>query len=59
MEYPDIDYINEILWIIQKISYHTRKRKRLDEQTIEELLSLTIDLLEIIELYKNDKYDFY
>lgn len=59
MQYPDIDYINEILWIIQEISYHTRKRKKLDEHTIEELLTLAIDLLEILELYRNDKYDIY
>lgn len=56
--YPDIDYINEILWIIQNISYHVRNRKHLDEQIVEELLSYAINLIEILELYKNDKYDY-
>lgn len=59
MEYSDIDYINELNWLIYRLSYHTRKRKKLNEQIIEEMLSLTLNLLDILELYKNDKYDIY
>lgn len=59
MEYPDIDYINELNWLIIQLSYHTRKRKQLNEETIEEMLSLVIDLLDMLELYKHDKYDIY
>lgn len=59
MEYSDIDYINEILFYISEMSYHMRKRKILNEHVIEEMLSLAIDLLNILELYKNDKYDIY
>lgn len=56
MIYPDIDYINELYWLIMQLSLHIRKAKKLDESTINELESLTIDLLEMLELYKNDKY---
>lgn len=52
----DIDYINDIKWLIIRLSYYIRKAKQLDESSIDEMLSLTIDLLEILELYKNDKY---
>lgn len=54
--YLDIDYINDIKWLIIRLSYHIRKAKQLDESSIDEMLSLTIDLLEMLELYKNDKY---
>lgn len=54
--YPDIDYINELYWIIRQLSYHIRKSKQLDEDTINELQSFAIDLLELLEQYKNDKY---
>lgn len=54
--YPDIDYINDIKWLIIRLSYRIRKAKQLDESSIDEMLSLTIDLLEMLELYKNDKY---
>lgn len=54
--YPDIDYINEIKWLIRELSYAIRKAKTLDEDSIIEMQSFTIDLLEILEQYKNDKY---
>lgn len=54
--YPDIDYINEIKWLIRELSYAIRKAKTLDEDSINEMQSFTIDLLEILEQYKNDKY---
>ena len=55
----DIDYINDIYWIIIKLSHYIRhNNKKLNEPIIEEMLSLTIDLLQLLELYKNDKYDY-
>lgn len=59
MGYSDIDYINEILFYITEMSYRMRKRKTLNEQDIAKMISLTIDLLDILELYQNDKYDIY
>lgn len=57
MEYPDIDYINELNWLISELSHRIRKRKQLNEETIEEMISLVIDLLDMLQLYKHDKYD--
>lgn len=59
MGYSDIDYINEILFYTTEMSYRMRKRKTLNEQDIAKMISLTIDLLNILELYQNDKYDIY
>lgn len=56
MIYPDIDYINELYWIIMKLSYYIRKSKTLSEDRINEMETLTIDLLDMLELYKQDKY---
>lgn len=58
MIYQDIDYINEFYWIIRQLSYYVRKAKQLDESTINEMQSFAIDLLELLEQYKNDKYDY-
>lgn len=58
MIYKDIDYINEFYWIIRQLSYYVRKAKQLDESTINEMQSFAIDLLELLEQYKNDKYDY-
>ena len=56
MIYSDIDYINELYWIIMKLSYYIRKSKKLSESKISEMESLTIELLDLLELYKEDKY---
>ena len=56
MIYPDIDYINELYWIIMKLSYYIRKSKKLSEDKINEMETLAIDLLNMLELYKQDKY---
>lgn len=58
MKYPDIDYINELKFYILELSYYVRKRKNLDKRTIEKMMSLTIDLLQMLELYLDDKYDY-
>lgn len=52
----DIDYINDMKYLILKLSYIIRHAKHLDESSIDEMLTLTIDLLQILEFYKNDKY---
>ena len=54
----DIDYMNDLYWIIMQLSHYIRKSKKLSESTIDEMFSLTIDLLELLEQYKNDKYDY-
>lgn len=56
MIYPDIDYINELYFLIMKLSYYIRKSKKLSEDKIDEMESLTIDLLNLLEQYKQDKY---
>lgn len=58
MKYPDIDYINELKFYILELSYYVRKRKNLDKRIIEKMMSLTIDLLQMLELYLDDKYDY-
>ncbi len=55
MVYPDIDYINDILFYISELSYHIRKRKYLNEEIVQEMITLTIDLLNILQLYIDDK----
>lgn len=52
----DIDYINDIKCLVLRLSYIIRHARHLDESSIDEMLTLTIDLLQILELYKNDKY---
>ncbi len=58
MKYPDIDYINEISFYIIELSYHIRKRKKLNEEAVSDMINLTIQLLDILNLYLNDKYDY-
>lgn len=58
MGYPDIDYINEMKYYVSEISYHLKNRKYLNEDIAQDLLTLAIDLMEMIELYINDKCDY-
>ncbi len=58
MEYPDIDYINEILYYVMELSHRIRKRKNLNEEVVQELLTLNIQLMNILELYLSDKYEY-
>lgn len=58
MEYSDIDYINEILYYVMELSHHIRKSKTLNEEVVQELLTLNIQLMDILELYLSDKYDY-
>ncbi|MEG2464385.1 MAG: hypothetical protein RSA87_04315 [Malacoplasma sp.] len=54
----DIEYINDMYWLIMKLSHKIRNRKKLNESEIDELLTLSIDLLNLLEMYKSDKYDY-
>ena len=56
--YPDIDYINEIFFYSFEIFKKVRKRKTLDEDVVNEMISLSISLLDILELFLSDKYDY-
>lgn len=56
MQLTDIDYINELYWIIMQLSYNIRHVKKLDEESINELETFSIDLLNLLEQYKQDKY---
>lgn len=56
MQITDIDYINELYWIIMQLSYNIRHAKELDEESINELETFSIDLLNLLEQYKQDKY---
>lgn len=56
MQITDIDYINELYWIIMQLSYNIRHVKELDEESINELETFSIDLLNLLEQYKQDKY---
>ena len=56
-EFPDIDYRNDIYYIVMRLSLYIRLNKyKLSEDSINDMISLTIDLLDMLELYKNDKY---
>lgn len=54
--YTDIDYIKEIKWLIKQLYFDIKTTKKLNEDTINEMQSFAIDLLEILEQYKDDKY---
>ena len=56
--YSDIDYINEIYFYVSEILNHIRARKYLDDDIVNKMINLTLDLLDILELYINDKYDY-
>ena len=56
--YPDIDYINEIYYYSFEILKKVKPKRKLDEESINEMISLAISLLDILELYLNDKYDY-
>lgn len=57
--YPDIDYINDMYFYIIELSYHIRKAKKLNETSVNEMISLTIDLLNILQQYLDDIYNDY
>lgn len=56
--YPDLDYINEILFYSFEIFKKVKKRKTLNEDVVNEMISLAISLLDILELFLSDKYDY-
>lgn len=56
--YPDIDYINEIVFYSFEIFKKVKKRKELNDEVVNEMISLTISLLDILELYLSDEYDY-
>ena len=56
--YPDIDYINEIVFYSFEIFKKVRKRKQLNDEVINEMISLAISLLNILELYLSDESDY-
>ena len=56
--YPDIDYINEIFFYSFEIFKKVKKRKTLNEDVVNEMISLSISLLDILELFLSDKYDY-
>ena len=56
--YPDINYINEIVFYSFEIFKKVKKRKRLNDEVVNEMISLTISLLDILELYLSDESDY-
>ena len=56
--YPDIDYINEIAFYSFEIFKKVRKRKQLNDEVVNEMISLAISLLDILELYLSDESDY-
>lgn len=56
--YPDIDYINEIVFYSFEIFKKVRKRKQLNDVVVNEMISLAISLLDILELYLSDESDY-
>lgn len=53
----DIDYINDMYWIIMRLSHYIRhNNNKINYSTVEEMISLTIDLLNILEQYINDYF---
>ena len=59
MEYPDIDYINDMYYCIMELSYRIRKTQTLNEDLVNEMISYTINLLNILQQYSDDKYNNY
>ena len=56
--YHDLDYINEISFYSFEIFKKVKKRKTLNEDVVNEMISLSISLLDILELFLSDKYDY-
>ena len=56
--YPDIDYINEIVFYSFEIFKKVRKRKQLNDEVVNEMISLAISLLDILELYLSDESNY-
>ncbi len=56
--YSDIDYINEIVFYSSEIFKKVRKRKQLNDEVVNEMISLTISLLDILELYLSNEPDY-
>ena len=55
--YTDIDYINEITFFVHELSYIIR-RKKLNIYCVQQMLSHTISLLNILETYLDDHTEF-
>lgn len=54
------DYFNDTYWIIMNLSYNIRHNKaNMSGDTLDEMISLTIDLLGLLEQYKDDQYEIY
>ena len=57
-----IDYINDMNFIIHQLSYSIRSVRDITEDSAQEMISLTIDLLNLLNLYinqfYNDEYDY-
>lgn len=58
MNYPDINYINDMYYLIMELSHRIRNTKTMSEDDLHFMMSLAIDLLTILELYLNDKYNY-
>ncbi len=58
MIYPDIDYLNDMYYLIMELSYHIRKSKSMGEDEIQFMISLAIDLLTTLELYLDEKCNY-
>ena len=56
--YPDIDYINEIYFYSFEILKKVKCRKHLNEDIVNEMLCFTFHLLNLLELYLDDKCDY-
>lgn len=54
----NIDYINDIKWIIKQLYYIIEYRK-FNENNVEEMISLSIDLLSILQQYIDDNQNNY
>ena len=52
----NFDYTNDIKWIIKQL-YCLIYNRKLNEHNVEEMISFTIDLLNILEQYLTDLHD--
>lgn len=55
----DIDYINDMYYLIIELSYTIRHTKTLNEDLVNEMISLTIDLLNLMQQYLDDLHNDY
>ena len=56
MLFPDTDYTNDMYYLIMELSYNIKHIKKLNESKANELISYTIDLLNILQQYLDDLY---